>query len=80
MREFGQSLVWHVIPPDQFFTRETEPQLMVTVDSMPALCSGMACNYLYSDGTAIITGFTLSGTALSITGSDFTTPEKIEMG
>ena len=40
----------------------------------------MACNYLYSEGTSLITGFTLSGTALSITGSNFATPEKIEMG
>ena len=49
---------------------------------MPALCTGMACNYSYVEGTSLITGFTLdtSMNQLTITGSDFITPTKIEMG
>jgi hypothetical protein len=74
-------LVWDVIPGDYFFTRETQPQVMVTVDDMPALCSGMACNYRYAEGSSVITGFEISSdTQLTITGANFVTPEKIEMG
>ena len=49
---------------------------------MPALCSGMACNYVYADGTSIITGFTYDASTLELTiaGSDFVEPDMIEMG
>ena len=50
---------------------------------MPALCTGMACNYAYADGTSEITGFTFnhSNNQLTITtGTGFVTPIKIEMG
>lgn len=59
VRPFAQSLVWDVIPGDYFFTREIQPQVKVTVDNMPALCSGMACNYLYAEGSSIVTGFSI---------------------
>ena len=83
MRPFGESLVWHVIPADYFYTRETNPQVKVTVDDMPALSTGMMCDYTYFEGESCITGFTLSGTELTITGSDFVTDDtemEIEMG
>jgi hypothetical protein len=60
VRPFAQSLVWDVIPGDYFFTREIQPQVKVTVDNMPALCSGMACNYLYAEGSSIVTGFSIN--------------------
>lgn len=81
MRPFGQSLIWPVIPGDYFYTLETQPQVKVSVDEMPALCTGMACNYIYAEGSSLITGFSISsGTQLTISGSNFDTPVKIEMG
>lgn len=83
VRPFGQSLVWDVIPGEYFFTRETEPQVKVTVDDMPALCTGMACSYRYAEGSSLITSFSIGGsssTELTIFGSNFATPQKIEMG
>jgi uncharacterized protein YaiE (UPF0345 family) len=53
---------------------------MVTIDEFPALCTGMACNYEYFEGESLITGFSItSGTELTITGTNFGTPLKIEM-
>jgi hypothetical protein len=80
VRQFGQSLIWSVIPGEYFYTRETQPQVMVTVDEFPALCTGMACNYRYFEGQSLITGFSISsGTELTITGTNLQTPLKIEM-
>ena len=47
---------------------------------MPALCTGMSCDYKYLIGESQITAFTLTDKALSITGTNFVTPFKIEMG
>ena len=49
---------------------------------MNAICSGMGCHYEYTEGDATITGFTIdhSTNKLTISGSGFTTPTKIEMG
>ena len=70
-----------MIPGDYFYTRETQPQVMVTIDEFPALCTGMACHYVYADGVPLITGFTRVGTELTITGVDLgvAAPLKIEM-
>ena len=47
VREFGTSLVWHVVPAEYLFTHETSPQIKVSIDGMPALCTGGACHYNY---------------------------------
>ena len=82
VREYGASLVWHVIPGGYFYTREVEPQVKVDVDNMPALCTGMACNYKYTEGTSEIEKFELDPLTnqLTIEGKDFEKPTKIEMG
>jgi len=40
----------------------------------------MSCDYKYLIGESQITAFTLTDKALSITGTNFVTPVKIEMG
>ena len=49
---------------------------------MPALCTGMACNYKYTEGKSVITSYNLdpSTNQLTISGKDFEEPTKIEMG
>lgn len=79
-REGGQGLVWDVIPAEHFFTYETEPQVIVQVDDMPALCTGLNCNFSYFVGNSIIDDFSLSGNRLSISGSNFDDILKVEMG
>ena len=80
VRHYGRALVWPVIPGEYFFTVETEPQVKVDVEGMPALCTGMACNFAYSESTSVIQAFSRSGTALTILGADLETPESVVMG
>ena len=60
VRPYGRTLRWPVIPGEYFYTVESEPQVKVDVEGMPALCTGMACNYLYAEGSSLITGFSIS--------------------
>ena len=80
VRGFGDSLVWQVIPGEYFYTRETNPQVIVQIDGMPALCTGLLCDFTYYEGASVVTAFTLSGRSLSITGDQLETPLKVEMG
>ena len=82
VRPFGESLVWHVIPGDYFYTREVLPQVKVDVDGMAALCTGMQCDYSYAEGTSEITDYEVdhASNQLTIFGTDFGTPTKVEMG
>ena len=56
--------------------------MKVTVDTMPALCSGMACNYQYAAGTSVVTGFAYNASTLALTiqGSFYGTLDTVEMG
>ena len=80
VRAFGTNLVWQVIPADYFYTRHADPQVVVEIDSMPAVCASTECDYVYYDGTSQITAFELSAQQLTITGINFGTPLKVEMG
>ena len=55
---------------------------MVYVDGTPALCTGMACNFDYIESVSVIDRYEMNeeSKTLTIHGSDFLTPEKIEMG
>jgi len=76
---FGESLYWQVIPGEYFFTRETTPQVIVNVDEMPALCTGLQCDYQYIQGEALITGFQMvSDTELRIEGVNLSTPLRVQ--
>jgi hypothetical protein len=80
VRPFGKALIWDVIPGEYFFTRETEPQVIVQVDDMPALCTGLNCGFTYFVGESAIDGFSIAGNRLTISGRNFDTPLKVEMG
>lgn len=43
----------------------------MTVDGLEAVCGSLECGYQYANPTPKITGFTLSGSTLSITGAGF---------
>jgi len=80
VRPFGTSLVWQVIPGDYFYTRESKPQVIVQVDDMLAMCTGLACDYDYFEEESVIEGFVKSGLQLTITGQNLGEPNTIEMG
>ena len=80
-RPFGSVLIWQSIPAEWFFTAHETPQVKMWVDNLPALCSGGNCDFSYEQRQPLITSYTLSGTSLSITGSNLpTTGFTVEMG
>lgn len=57
------------VPFEFLYTEESKPQVIVTVDGIEAVCHSLNCGYTYYAPTAKITGFTLSGNSLTITGT-----------
>ena len=74
---FGNTLFYEPIPFEWLYTAETSPQVMVTVDGLPAICSEYKCGYTYTPASALITGFSLSGLTLTITGTNLPTASEI---
>ena len=80
-RAFGGALIWQSIPAEWFFTAHETPQVKAWVDGLPALCAGGNCDFSYEQRQPLITSYTLSGTSLSISGSNLpTTGLTVEMG
>lgn len=54
-------------------TYETTPQVIVTVDGLPAACHNMTCGFTYTKTTTLIKGITYDGSSkkLSLTGYGF---------
>jgi len=51
---------------DFLYTAETQPQVMVSVNSLPAICASLDCNYAYVESTSEITSVTVSGTTVTV--------------
>lgn len=69
-RPFGESIIFPVVPPEFFFTNEEIPQVIIQVDEYPVLCGKLNCGFEYVDQTSRITGFTVSGLDVTISGTD----------
>ena len=55
------------------FTNEAHPQVKVTVDDLPALCTGLACDYVHTEPTGQVTAMALGDLNpldITITGTD----------
>jgi len=79
VRPYGEWLTWSVIPGDYFYTITEAPAWLISIDdddsSLEPVITCLECStYTYTEGTSVITGFTRTGTALSISGSNFVTP------
>jgi len=66
---YGGALFYDTIPYEFLFTAETEPQIMVSVNGLPAVCASLSCGYSYTVLNSIVTSFTRTGTALTINGN-----------
>ena len=73
LAEFGENLMFEPIPMEMLYTAATRPQVLVNVNGIPAACANNNCDYLYVDTTALITGQSLSGDTLTITGTNLPT-------
>lgn len=72
-RDYGTNLFYQPIPMDFLYTAETQPQLMVSVNSLPVICASLDCNYAYVESTAEVTQTTIIGTTVTITGTGLPT-------
>lgn len=69
---YSTNLFYEPIPFEFIRTYEEEPQLIVTVNDVPAVCHNLSCNFTYVEPVGEITAFTYdhSTKVLVITGTD----------
>ena len=67
---YGPNVYYDVLPFEQIYTADTAPAIRVKVDGKPVLCKSTHCSYAYEESTALITGFTVTGQDIQITGVD----------
>lgn len=72
---FGPNIFYEVIPFEMLYTNEENPQVIVTVNNMPAACVNLSCDYVYADPPALITGQTVSGNTVTIDGTNLPTTD-----
>ena len=68
-----KNIFYDYIPFDYLYTDQTEPQVIVEVNGMPALCKNLNCGYSYQDSTAELTAMTVTDSDVVITGSSLPT-------
>ncbi len=72
LRDFDPTRIFYEpIPFDFLYTNESMPQVIVSVDGIPAVCVSLNCGYVYEAPVAQITAFSLSGSTLTIQGTGF---------
>jgi hypothetical protein len=54
LRTYGESLFFPVIPFDQLHSDAQTPQILVTIDGMPALCVDLNCDFQYTVSSSSI--------------------------
>jgi len=54
--EYGTNKFFEPIPMEMLYSAATRPQILVTVDGIPAACAYDNCDYLYTTSTAQVTG------------------------
>jgi len=64
-------IFYEPIPMDFLYTNETKPQIVMTMDGLPAACGSLLCDYNYIPPIPQIIDFSLSGTTLTIDGTAF---------
>jgi len=72
---YSSNLFYEPIPFEMLKTYETEPQVIVTVDGLPAVCHNLTCNFTYIAAVGEVTAFTFTESTrrLSLTGTSFPT-------
>jgi hypothetical protein len=70
LRSRAENLFFNPVPLEMLFTPALKPQVLVTVDGLEAICPDDNCGYSYVTSVGEITDTTLSGTTLTVTGSD----------
>jgi hypothetical protein len=69
---YSTNIFYEPIPFEFIRTYEEEPQLIVTVNEIPAVCKNLSCNFTYVEPVGEITSFTYdhSTKVLVLTGTE----------
>ena len=70
---YSTNLFYDPIPFEWLYTNESTPQVIVTIDGQIAICASLQCGYTYTGTPPLITGFSLNGLTLTITGTSLAT-------
>ena len=73
--DYGKNLMFEPIPLEFIYTDAQKPQVLVSVNSIDAVCPAMNCDYVYIDVVGEISSQTLSGNSLTIVGTDLPTSD-----
>jgi len=70
---YSTNLFYNPIPFEMLRTYETTPQLIVSVNGLPAVCHNLTCDYSYVEPVGEVTAFTFDAatSTLAITGTSF---------
>jgi hypothetical protein len=55
---YSTNLWYDPIPFEMLKTYETEPQVLVQIGDLPAVCHNLTCDYTYVEAVGEITAFT----------------------
>lgn len=68
----SQNIFYEPVPYEFLYTNETQLQVLITVDGVEAACHSLQCGFNYIEAPSEVTGYSLSGNTLTITGTAFT--------
>ena len=72
LQTYGPSIFYPVIPFEMVYTNEVAPQVVVSIDGLPAVCAGMQCDYIYEEPTSLVTSMIVDALEVTIVGSGLT--------
>jgi hypothetical protein len=59
-RPYGTNLFFDPIPFEMLKTFDTVPQIVATINDLPAVCHNITCGYTYLDPVGEVTAFTFT--------------------
>jgi hypothetical protein len=77
IQTYGNSVFFEPITLDFLTSDAQSPQVLVKVDGISALCAHVNCDYTYVPSVGAVTDQSLSGTTLTITGTNLPTTEEL---
>ena len=69
LKQRGPGLAYTIVPFEMIRTAHSSPQVLVSIDDLPAICTGN-CDYTYENPTGVINSMSVSGLQVTLTGTD----------
>lgn len=64
----NQTLMFEPVPLEFLSSKTVNPQVLVVIDGIEALCANLTCNYSYFSDSSVINTQSRVGTTLTLTG------------